>query len=86
MNTSELEEILKKIDCTKNTSGGVYPSDLLPLEVKQYPQSLAANVDTSEKPGTQFGGILLFLMINMESSLTPMNYLLKDTQNILKIS
>ena len=51
MNTSELEEILKKIDHTKNTFGSVYPSELLPLEVKQYPQSFVANFDTSEKPG-----------------------------------
>ena len=48
MNTSELEQVLEKIDCTKNPFGGVYPSDLLPLEVKQYPQSFVANVDTSE--------------------------------------
>ena len=54
MNTSELKEILKKIDCTKNTFSGVYPSDLLPLGVKQYPQSFVANVDTSEKPGTHW--------------------------------
>ena len=54
MNTSELEEILKKIDCAKNMFGGVYPSDFLPLEVKQCPQSFAANVDTSEKPGTHW--------------------------------
>ena len=52
--TSELEEILKKIDCTKNTFGGVCPSDLLLLEVKKYPQSFVANVDTSEKPGTNW--------------------------------
>ena len=31
--TSELEEILKKIDCTKNGFDGAYTSDLLPLEV-----------------------------------------------------
>ena len=47
MNTSKLEEILKKIECIKNTFGGVYPSNLLPLEVKQYPQSFEANVDAS---------------------------------------
>ena len=52
MNTSELEEIPKKIECTKNTFGGVYPSHLLPFEMKQYPQSFVANVDTSEEPGT----------------------------------
>ena len=52
MNTSELEEILKKIDFTKNAFGGVYPSDLLPLEVTQYPQFFVANVATSEKPVT----------------------------------
>ena len=52
MNASELEEILKKINWTKDIFGGVYPSDLSPLEVKQYPQSSAANVDTGEKPGT----------------------------------
>ena len=51
MNTSELEEILKKIDSTKKIFGGVYASDLLPLEVKQYPQSFVVDVDTSEKPG-----------------------------------
>ena len=51
MDTSELAEILKKIDCTKNTFGEVYPSALLPLEVKQFPQSFVANVDTNEKPG-----------------------------------
>ena len=54
MNTSELEEILKKIYCTKNTFGSVYPSDWLPLDVKQYPESFVANVDTSEKPGTHW--------------------------------
>ena len=30
MNTSEFEEILNEFTCTKNTFGGVYPSDLLP--------------------------------------------------------
>ena len=50
MNTSELEEILKKINCTKNTFDGVHPGDLVPLKVKQYPQSFVANVDTSQKP------------------------------------
>ena len=54
MNTSELEEILKKVDGTKNTFGGVCRSDLLPLEVKQYPQTFVANVDTSEKRGTHW--------------------------------
>ena len=54
MNASEIEEILKKIDSTKNTFGGVYPSDLLPLEVKRYPEFFVANVDTSEKLGTQW--------------------------------
>ena len=54
MNTSDLEGTLKKIDCTKKKFGGVYPSDLLPLEVKQYPQPFVANVDTSEKPGTHW--------------------------------
>ena len=49
MNTSELEEILKKFVCMKNTFGGVYPSNLLPLQVKQYPQCFVANVDTSER-------------------------------------
>ena len=49
-----LEEILKKIDCNKNTIGGVYPSHFLLLKVKLYPQSFVANVDTSEKPGTQW--------------------------------
>ena len=52
MNTSDLEEVLTKIDCTKNTFRGVYPS--LPLEVKQYLQSFVANDDTSEKPGTHW--------------------------------
>ena len=52
MNTAELEEILKKLIVQKSTCGRVYPSDVLPLEVKQYPQSFAANVDSSEKPGT----------------------------------
>ena len=54
MNTSELEEILKKIDCTENTFGGVYASDILPLEVKHYPQSFVVNLDTSEKPGNHW--------------------------------
>ena len=54
MNTSELEGTLKKIDCNNNTSGGVYPSDLLPLEVKQYPQPFVANVDINAKPGTHW--------------------------------
>ena len=31
-----------------------YSSDLLPLEMKQYPQSFVANVDTREKPGTHW--------------------------------
>ena len=53
MNTSELEEILKKIDCIRNTFGSVYPGELLHLEVKQYSQSFLANADTSKKPGTQ---------------------------------
>ena len=48
MSTSELEEIPKKIGFTKNTFDDVYLSDLLLLEVKQYPQSFVANVDTSE--------------------------------------
>ena len=54
MSTSELEEIPKKIDFTKNTFDGVYLSDLLLLEVKQYPQSFLANVDTGKKPGTHW--------------------------------
>ena len=54
INTPELEELLKKIDCSKYTFGGVYPSDLLPLEVKRYPQFFVANVDTSEKPETHW--------------------------------
>ena len=53
MNIFELEEVLMKIDCTKNTFGSVYPSDLLPL-LKKYPQSFVANVDTSEKSGTHW--------------------------------
>ena len=53
MNTFELEEILKEIDCTKNTFG-VYLSDLLCLEMKQYPQSFVANVDISKNPGTHW--------------------------------
>ena len=85
MNTLELEEVLKKINCTKNKFGAVYPSDLLPLEVKQYPQFFAANFDTSEKSGFHWVAFIL-LMISMESSLTRMGYLLIDTQNILKIS
>ena len=55
MNTSQLEEILKKVNSTKNTFGGVYLSDLLPLKVKRYLQSFVANVDTNEKPGTHLG-------------------------------
>ena len=51
MNTSELEEILKKIDCTKNTFDGVNRSDLLTLEVKQYSQSLVENVENVEWRG-----------------------------------
>ena len=51
MNTSELEEILKKIDCTKNTFDGVNRSDLLTLEVKQYSQSLVENVENVEWGG-----------------------------------
>ena len=54
MSTSELEKILKKINCSKNTFDGVYPNDLLPLEVKQCPQSLVANVDASEKLGSHW--------------------------------
>ena len=54
MNASEFEEIPKKIDCTKNIFGSVYSSDLLPLEVKQYPQFFVANADNSEKPGTHW--------------------------------
>ena len=60
MNTSELEEILKKIDCTKNTFGGVYSSDSLPLEVNQYPQSFVENVDISEETRKSLGGILFY--------------------------
>ena len=54
MNTSEPAKILKKINCTKNTFGGVYPSNLLPLEVKPSPESFVANVNTSEKLGSQW--------------------------------
>ena len=78
MNTCGLEEILKKMDCFKNTFGGVYASDLFPLEVKQYPQFFVGNVDTSEKPRTQWWHFILF-MISMESSLTLTDYLLIDT-------
>ena len=85
MNTSELEKILKKKNCTNNTFGGVYPRDLLPLEVKQCPQSFVANVDTSEKPGFHWMAVILSV-VSMESSLTLMDYLLIDTQNISKIS
>ena len=53
MNTSEFEEIPKKIDCTKNTLVVFIQVTCYPcMEVKQYPQSFVANVDTSEKPGT----------------------------------
>ena len=54
MDTSDIEEILKKIDRTKNTFGGVYPSHLLPLKVKQHAQSFVANVDTSKKTKISF--------------------------------
>ena len=66
MNTSELEEILKKINCTRNTFVGAYPSDLLPLEVKQYQQSFVANVDTSEKPG--FHWVAFFFIDNQHGT------------------
>ena len=54
MNTSELEEILKKIDCTKDTFGGVYPSDLLHLEMKQYPQSFVEMLTPVKKAETHW--------------------------------
>ena len=53
--------------------------------MKQYPQSFVANVDNSEKPGTHW---VAFYFIDDQHGefLTPMDYLLIDTQNILKIS
>ena len=71
MNTSELEEILKKIECSKNTFGGVYPSDLVP------------NLDTSENQELIKWHFIL-LMISMVSSLIPMDYLLINTKNIFE--
>ena len=54
MNASELEEILNKTDCVKNSFGGIHPlSDLLTLELKQYPRYYITNVKTNEKPETQ---------------------------------
>ena len=76
MNASELEEILKKIVCINSTFGDVYPSDLLPLEVKQYPQFFVANVHTSEKPGTHW---VAFYIIDYQHG----EFI--DTQNIVKI-
>ena len=98
MNISELEEILKKINCTRNTFDGMYPSDLLPLEVKQYPRSFVGNVDISEKPGSHWdlieislgshwdliGWHVILLMISGE--FFDSYGLLIDTQNISKIS
>ena len=64
MNTSELEEILMKIDCTKITFGGVYPNDLLPLDMKQHPQSFVT-VLTLVKNQEPIRWHFILLMINM---------------------
>ena len=54
MNTSQLKSILSKNCCTKSSFGGVYPSDLLPKVVQDYPQSFVANVDPKTKPGSHW--------------------------------
>ena len=69
MNTSALEEILKKKGCTRNTFGCVYPSDLLFLGVKQYPQSFVANVYTSEKPGTRMHCVAFYFIDDQDGEI-----------------
>ena len=54
MNTQELREILSKNAYTKSGFGGVYPSDLLPATLKEFPTSIVANVDSSTKPGSHW--------------------------------
>ena len=54
MNTQELIEILSKNCYTKSSFQGVYPSDLLPAVVKDFPASFVANVDSSSQPGSHW--------------------------------
>ena len=54
MNTLEVKSILSKNCRTKSSFGGVYPSDVLPKTVKEFPQSFVANVDPSTQAGSHW--------------------------------
>ena len=80
MKTFELEEILKKIECTKKTIGGVYLATVLPLEVKEYSQYFMAHVDTSKNLEIVAVISITFLMFRIKSSLTLMDSIFIDTK------
>ena len=54
MNSIQLTHILRKDKYPRGVFQGVYPSDQLPTCVSSYPPLFIANVDTSEKPGSQW--------------------------------
>ena len=55
MNSPNLERILNSIvDPTKCTVLGVFPSDLMPDHMQQYPNCFIANTDPSSMLGQQW--------------------------------
>ena len=86
MNTSKFQKILKKIDCTKNTFSGVYPSGYAILESETISTIFVATVDTGEKTGNIGWHFILLISVECSLTYTLMDYFLTDTQNVLKIS
>ena len=57
MNTLALDKILSSDTFVRDVFGGVFPSDKLPHEVKNYPKAYVANVDKASSPGSHWVAI-----------------------------
>lgn len=59
MDSRQLAAVMNADRYTRGTFLGVFPSDRLPEDIKQYPASLIANVDKSNQPGSHWIAIYI---------------------------
>ena len=59
MNSRQLAAVMYADRFTKDLFQGVFPSDVLPISIKQYPACFIANVDKSNMPGSHWIAIYI---------------------------
>jgi hypothetical protein len=57
MLSSEIATVLQSIPIMKNSFRGVFPADMLPHKITNFPASFVINTDPSNKPGTHWTAV-----------------------------